>query len=46
MWDGIGWNIQGKEFFSVAQATRSLHEEGQDVDVVLFVSPELHEAVA
>ncbi len=29
-WDGLGWNEQGKEFFSVAAAIRSLHEEGED----------------
>ena len=31
-WDGLGWSLQGKEFFSVAAATRSLHEEGEDLD--------------
>jgi len=31
-WDGFGWSQQGKEFFSVASATRSLHEEGEDLD--------------
>ena len=36
-WDGLGWNQQGKEFFSVASATRSLHEEGEDPDEVKFV---------
>jgi hypothetical protein len=41
MWDGMSWSVQGKEFFSVAQATRSLHEEGEDIDKVLFISPEL-----
>ena len=37
MWDGFGWNEQGKEFFSVAAATRSLHEEGEDDDLVSIV---------
>lgn len=31
-WDGFGWNQKGKEFFSVASATRSLHENGEDLD--------------
>lgn len=31
-WDGFSWNVQGKQFFSVASATRSLHEEGEDLD--------------
>lgn len=30
-WDGLGWNVQGRKFFSPAQATRSLHEEGEDL---------------
>lgn len=30
-WDGLGWNVQGKLFRSPAQATRSLHEEGEDL---------------
>ena len=36
-WDGFAWAAQGKEFFSVASATRSLHESGEDLDEVLFV---------
>ena len=36
-WDGLGWSQQGKEFFSVAAATRSLHEEGEDADFAAFV---------
>ena len=39
-WDGLGWNEQGKEFFSVAAATRSLHEGGEDDDKVLIVATE------
>lgn len=31
-WDGLGWNVQGKVFFSVASATRSLYEEGEGVE--------------
>lgn len=31
-WDGYGWTEQGKTFFSVAAATRSLYEEGEDLD--------------
>ena len=37
-WDGLGWNQQGREFFSVAAATRSLCEEGEDTDNVLILS--------
>jgi hypothetical protein len=36
-WDGWAWSAQGKEFFSVASATRSLHEEGEDPDEVKFL---------
>ena len=46
MWDGLGWSVKGKEFFSIAHATRSLHEEGEDTDKVLIISQELHEAVS
>jgi hypothetical protein len=30
-WDGFGWHQQGREFLTVALATRSLHEEGEDL---------------
>ena len=30
-WDGLGWNQQGREFLSLASATRSLYEEGEDL---------------
>jgi len=33
-WDGLGWNVQGREFLSVASATRSLYEEGEDLTEV------------
>ena len=36
-WDGFGWSAQGKEFFSVASATRSLHEEGEDLNEILIL---------
>jgi len=36
-WNGFGWSQQGKEFLSIALATRSLHEEGEDPDSVKFV---------
>ena len=29
-WDGYGWAEKGREFFSIAYALRSLHEEGED----------------
>lgn len=32
-WDGLGWNVKGREFLSVASATRSLHEEGEDAGI-------------
>jgi hypothetical protein len=42
VWDGFGWNVQGKEFFSIASATRSLHEQGVDLEETLILSSELH----
>jgi hypothetical protein len=36
-WDGFGWNVQGKEFFSIPAATRSLHEHGEDAEDKLFL---------
>jgi len=33
-WDGLGWNVQGKEFLTKASATRSLYEEGEDLTEV------------
>jgi hypothetical protein len=36
-WDGIAWTQKGREFFSLAAATRSLHEEGEDVDSVIVL---------
>jgi len=41
-WDGLGWNEQGREFFSIAAATRSLHEEGEnDQDAIILDSESL-----
>ena len=37
VWDGGAWNQQGKPFLTVAAATRSLYEEGEDTDEVNFV---------
>lgn len=37
-WDGFGWNLQGREFLTPAQATRSLYEEGEDLDNVVILS--------
>jgi len=31
-WDGFGWSQQGKPFLSVSAATRSLYEEGEDLE--------------
>jgi hypothetical protein len=30
-WDGLSWSQQGKTFLTVASATRSLYEEGEDI---------------
>jgi hypothetical protein len=30
-WDGFSWSQQGKPFLTAAAATRSLHEEGEDL---------------
>ncbi len=37
-WDGNGWSERGITFCTPARAVRSLHENGEDleVDVVLF----------
>lgn len=29
VWDGFGWNVKGKKFFTIASATRSLYESGE-----------------
>ena len=39
-WDGLGWATQGKVFISVAAATRSLHEEGEELESVSIISKE------
>jgi hypothetical protein len=39
-WTGLGWSEQGKEFLSIQSATRSLQEEGEDVDHVNYVESE------
>jgi hypothetical protein len=39
-WDGFGWSEQGKEFFTIAAAIRSLHEEGEDDDKVMIIATE------
>lgn len=36
-WDGLGWNVQGRKFFSPAQATRSLYEEGEDLSQAVIL---------
>jgi hypothetical protein len=36
-WDGYAWSQQGKTFLTVAAATRSLCEEGEDVEQVNYV---------
>lgn len=39
-WDGLGWNVRGKLFLSVAAATRSLHEAGEDCAKVEIIQNE------
>jgi len=39
-WDGLGWVEQGKAFFSIAAATRSLYEEGEGLDEALILPEE------
>jgi len=36
-WNGLGWSQQGRSFFSMAAATRSLHEEGENTDDAHFM---------
>jgi len=36
-WDGFGWSQQGKPFLSVSAATRSLYEEGEDIEDTVFM---------
>jgi hypothetical protein len=36
-WGGFAWSQQGKVFLTVAAATRSLYEEGEDCEHVAFV---------
>lgn len=43
-WNGFGWAEKGRVFLSQAQATRSLYEEGEDLENKLIVSAELHDA--
>jgi hypothetical protein len=45
-WDGIGWSERGKVFLSVATATRSLHEEGEDPGEALILSADLTEKLS
>lgn len=40
-WDGYGWNVQGKEFCSRARATRSLYEEGEDLEEAVILPIEV-----
>ena len=36
-WDGFAWSQQGKPFLTTGAATRSLHEEGEDLDGAKFM---------
>jgi hypothetical protein len=35
-WDGLSWSAQGRIFCTMAQAVRSLHENGEDWDEELI----------
>ena len=37
-WDGNNWDQQGRAFLSVAQATRSLYEVGEDLENATFIT--------
>ena len=41
-WDGFGWSQRGKDFLTVAQATRSLHEEGEGLENKLIISSDFY----
>ena len=43
-WNGLGWSQQGKPFLSMAAATRSLHEEGENTDEAQFMEMPLDPA--
>jgi len=36
-WTGFEWGQQGKPFLTAAAATRSLHEEGEDLEKAKFL---------
>jgi len=36
-WTGLGWTQQGKPFLTVGAATRSLCEEGEDLEGTLIM---------
>lgn len=40
VWDGCGWNVKGKKFFTVAGATRSLHENGEGFEEAEIIPAE------
>jgi hypothetical protein len=42
-WNGFGWSEQGRTFLSIAQATRSLHEEGESTDGKLMLSADYND---
>jgi len=35
-WNGLGWSQQGKTFLSIGSATRSLYEEGEDIEEIVI----------
>ena len=40
-WNGFAWTQQGKEFFSIPAAVRSLHEEGEDDEGVTILDSDI-----
>jgi hypothetical protein len=45
LWTGDGWNVRGREFFTLGLAKRSLHEEGEDIDSVTFILSDLYKHI-
>jgi hypothetical protein len=42
-WDGYGWSTKGRAFLSPATATRSLHEEGEDLEEAVILPSNIFE---
>jgi hypothetical protein len=37
-WNGFSWGGEGRSFWSEARATRSLYEQGEDLDYAIILS--------